>query len=551
VGNSMVEGHRSLTVELDMAVNAELGSPSTATLQILDDDSPLPTVGFASSSFATSESSVYATIEVSLSEASAFIVTVNYSVADGDEPNGAVAPHDYLTTDGVLYFLPGETSKTFDVEIIPDDLDAEGQETAKLLLDAPTNADPGLFTADLFIQDGTKPQKPTAADIDPVSYRDSDPNDPTKKLIIRPKDPLNKIPNPAAIIVDATTEKTAAMIEAINILPQNAKPEDLEWKIKNVKDKDGSDYPAGEEGPPRAKFLNDKNMGRVVYVHGLKDQGKPLEGRVRISVWNKGEGAKELDYYEAWVVAPRILYFRVNILRGPGPNDGNLFTQEAIENHVEIAKRYFYQVGILLTEDPMDTVIPEDMGEKIKQGYFKAKPKEKKYVDAVIEADAEAETMRINYRAEICQINYIRSFKDGALGFAPFRPINTKYGEVQPDWNVLLTFRRKLARDSLKDHSMTLQTKNLHGTRATNWGAIVSSQAGDPLANMQKYGMVIAHELGHVLKLSHRGSDGMGTDTIDGRNIMYDTEQRNTVPSDFDLIQLEGMRYSKALVTPP
>ncbi|HEX8187340.1 MAG TPA: Calx-beta domain-containing protein, partial [Pyrinomonadaceae bacterium] len=76
----------------------------------------------------------YAMFPVTLSDASALTVTVNFATADGT----AVAPGDYAPLSGTVTFSPGETSKTVAVAVKADAV-AEGTETFSLNLSSPVN----------------------------------------------------------------------------------------------------------------------------------------------------------------------------------------------------------------------------------------------------------------------------------------------------------------------------------------------------------------------------------------------------------------------------
>jgi autotransporter-associated beta strand protein len=77
----------------------------------------------------------YATFPITLSNASALTVTVNFATADGT----AVAPGDYAALSGTVTFAPGETSKTVAVAVKADSV-SEAAETFGLNLSAPSNA---------------------------------------------------------------------------------------------------------------------------------------------------------------------------------------------------------------------------------------------------------------------------------------------------------------------------------------------------------------------------------------------------------------------------
>jgi hypothetical protein len=77
----------------------------------------------------------YATFRVTLSDASAQTVTVNFTTADGT----AAAPGDYASLNGTVTFSPGETLKTVAVAVKADAV-SEGTETFILNLSTPSNA---------------------------------------------------------------------------------------------------------------------------------------------------------------------------------------------------------------------------------------------------------------------------------------------------------------------------------------------------------------------------------------------------------------------------
>jgi hypothetical protein len=146
--------------ELDETVRLILSSPSGASLgvvtqhvvTILDNDAP-PTVGFTTASSSRVESGGSAVVTVNLSAASGLPVTVNWSRG---ATSTATAGSDYNQTpagsSGTLTFNPGETSKTFTVQLL-DDLTNEPDETLILNLGAPSNATLGTSAHTVTILD--------------------------------------------------------------------------------------------------------------------------------------------------------------------------------------------------------------------------------------------------------------------------------------------------------------------------------------------------------------------------------------------------------------
>ncbi len=128
------ESDETVLLTLDNPQNGTLGSPSSATLTIVD-TTPSPQVQFTSSTYTVSESGGAASITVILTSPSDFNVTVAYNTGDGT----ATAGSDYATTTGSLTFAPGQTSANFSVPITADTVD-ENDETVNLTLTAPTNA---------------------------------------------------------------------------------------------------------------------------------------------------------------------------------------------------------------------------------------------------------------------------------------------------------------------------------------------------------------------------------------------------------------------------
>lgn len=134
INDSRDEPNENFTLSLSNPVNATLGSPSSASVLITDDD-PEPTVAFSSSSYSATESSSAATITVNLSTASDKTISVSYQTSNGT----AVSGSDYTATNGTFTFTPGQTSKTFNIPILNDTRD-EFNETINLSLSNPTNA---------------------------------------------------------------------------------------------------------------------------------------------------------------------------------------------------------------------------------------------------------------------------------------------------------------------------------------------------------------------------------------------------------------------------
>src|SRR5436309_4688249 len=118
----------------DPTGGATLGTPDTAVLTIIDNDSG-GVLQFSSATYTVNEGvlSGKAVIKVTRSGGTASGVTVDYATSDGTATDGS----DYIATSGTLTFTAGQTSGTFTIPIINDALD-EPNETVILTLSNPT-----------------------------------------------------------------------------------------------------------------------------------------------------------------------------------------------------------------------------------------------------------------------------------------------------------------------------------------------------------------------------------------------------------------------------
>lgn len=123
---------------------------SIANLQRTSVCPPDITVQFGAPSFTVNENGQVLDFRVvTLSATPSQAVTVRFTTSNGT----ATAGSDYTAQDVILTFNPGETSKSFNVPILQDNLD-ENDETVNLTLSTPTNATLGtLVNAALTIFD--------------------------------------------------------------------------------------------------------------------------------------------------------------------------------------------------------------------------------------------------------------------------------------------------------------------------------------------------------------------------------------------------------------
>jgi subtilisin len=147
--DTLNEANETINLTLSDPVGGLLGSQSTATLTVNDDDAA-GTVQFSLPTYTVSESGRRATITVTRTGGSASGVGVSYATSNGT----ATAGSDYTATAGTLTFAVNQTTKTFTVPVT-NDTTVEGNETINLTLSNPTGgaALGAQNTAELTISD--------------------------------------------------------------------------------------------------------------------------------------------------------------------------------------------------------------------------------------------------------------------------------------------------------------------------------------------------------------------------------------------------------------
>ena len=130
--DALVEATESFTVTLSNPANATLTNPTTAIVQISDDD--LPVVAFTVGEYVVTESVGVFTVSVSLNQLAPQTVTVNFVTTYDTAGAG-----DVIQASGVLTFTVGITVQTFAVTIVNDQI-AEPNKAFALRLSNPANA---------------------------------------------------------------------------------------------------------------------------------------------------------------------------------------------------------------------------------------------------------------------------------------------------------------------------------------------------------------------------------------------------------------------------
>ncbi|GAB4323660.1 MAG: hypothetical protein Kow0010_05130 [Dehalococcoidia bacterium] len=157
------ESSETVSLQVDTPTGgAVIGSQSTATLTILDDDAA-SSVQFSATAYTVAEGGT-ATITVTRTGSTSVQATVNYATSPGTATQGA----DYVHVAGTLTFPIGSTSQTFTVTTLQDST-VEVNETITLTLSSPSSATLGTpSTATLTIHDDDGPD-PIVTSVSPDS----------------------------------------------------------------------------------------------------------------------------------------------------------------------------------------------------------------------------------------------------------------------------------------------------------------------------------------------------------------------------------------------
>jgi hypothetical protein len=133
--DTVVKANRTFTLNLISSSVGSLGKASATAIIVDTAGPPALSVGDATVLEGPVGGGNPATFTVYLSYPSTQTITVNYSTADGTAHAGV----DYVTASGTLTFNPGQTTQTFTVSTIRDQLQ-DGNLTFSVNLSAPTNA---------------------------------------------------------------------------------------------------------------------------------------------------------------------------------------------------------------------------------------------------------------------------------------------------------------------------------------------------------------------------------------------------------------------------
>jgi hypothetical protein len=140
------------------ADNAATINETASTVMSWRPRTPVPQVEVILDGRDVTEGAGPARVFVTLTPCSPLTVAVNYAVVGGTATEG----EDYIAESGTLVFEPGETSGTFDVDIVDDVLD-EDEETFTVSLLNPINAEVATPESQVTVVDNDLPESAALA----------------------------------------------------------------------------------------------------------------------------------------------------------------------------------------------------------------------------------------------------------------------------------------------------------------------------------------------------------------------------------------------------
>ncbi|MCS6909433.1 MAG: CSLREA domain-containing protein [Anaerolineales bacterium] len=133
-GSPLYTGDLTFNVALSVPPGAGLGTPSAATVTIVDSQPP-PQTQFASGTYTALRSAGAVTALVTLNTVSGVTATVNYATVNGT----ALAGVDFAPTNGTLVFPPGQTTRPVTITLLNPGF-YTGDKTFSLALSQPVSA---------------------------------------------------------------------------------------------------------------------------------------------------------------------------------------------------------------------------------------------------------------------------------------------------------------------------------------------------------------------------------------------------------------------------
>lgn len=340
---------------------------------------------------------------------------------------------------------------------------------------------------------------------------------------------LNAMVNPAVIPIIAQTHpdfaNRVARLAVTYVEPGNLDLNMLTWHVVS--------------GPAT---IVGRNRGGQVRVRGTGNAADTIATfEVR---WDEGQ---VLATYRAWVGKVGTVPYRINLLDGRTAGSrvsATLRTPAIAQSHIDVCKIIYWQAGLLLVPDSDNTAYDGAVAAPGNPGIFTVRASRTSHTRNVNPNRRPAAT-RYNFNPDVVNIVFIHSISGGSqFGVAtdiqgiPMANV-TDSGTPSNSWVLpsgippdggagsvkMKTFageRSRVKQPGPGDRTYVRARNRSNPPFARNdmnrlHAAILPATWG---GSVESNGVNLAHELGHVLGLMHRGSGGMGN--LAGRKLSDD-----------------------------
>ena len=322
---------------------------------------------------------------------------------------------------------------------------------------------------------------------------------------------LNSLPNPALIPVIKPSEpefkKRAARLAVTHLRPHNADTSRLRWVVK--------------KGPVQ---FHGKTEGKTeVLAYGTGESDEPAEIELR---WGDPEGPL-LCKFRSWVGKVKVIPTRATLVIGSTKGATPRAKAGDIARHIKLANVLMYQSGLELVADHDTTTWDGAKASEGNPGVYVLNTTDNTLTVGVND-NIPPHPMRLNFRPGAMHLVYIKSLSSaGAAGVAVDRPGLSGGNEsiegtpstswvpptgVAPDKAAakvtMKTMPKSDARTSKKDTDYAAARKKLDPAFPDDafdslYGCIMPDYTKP---SDEDWPQTLAHEVGHVLGLRHRGN---------------------------------------------